>query len=153
LLAHPGAPAVFVFDAELIAGRAPTAGGHPAVAEPPQPLAAGRLRFLRQCLEGLPAQVRQGDVAQELLAAAAAQGCDGIVTSRAVDPRFSQIASRLTEALPLGILEPEPFVDLPLLGAGAPDLTRFSRYWRRAEPRVWGESVSSSGRRGRGLRR
>jgi hypothetical protein len=29
-------------------------------------------------------------------------------------------------------------VDLPLSGPGAPDLRRFSRYWRQAEPRVWG---------------
>jgi deoxyribodipyrimidine photo-lyase len=137
LLAHPGAPALFVFDTELIAGRAPSAGGHPAVAGSPQPLAAGRLRFLQQCLDELPLQVRQGDVARELLSEAAAQGCDGIVTSRAVDPRFAQIASHLAAALPLRILEPEPFVDLPLLGRGAPDLRRFSRYWKKAEPLVW----------------
>jgi deoxyribodipyrimidine photo-lyase len=35
-------------------------------------------------------------------------------------------------------LEPEPFVALPLQGRGAPDLRRFSRYWRQAEPLVWG---------------
>lgn len=140
LLSHPGAPAVFVFDSELIAGRAPSSGGHPAVAGPPQPLAAGRLRFLRECLEELPVQVREGDVAQELLQAAAAQGCDGIVTSRAVDPRFAAIATQLAAALPLRILDPEPFVALPLTGPGSPDLKRFSRYWRRAEPLVWGEA-------------
>jgi deoxyribodipyrimidine photo-lyase len=85
-------------------------------------------------------QVREGDVAQELLQAAAAQGCDGIVTSRAVDPRFAAIATQLAAALPLRILDPEPFVALPLTGPGSPDLKRFSRYWRRAEPLVWGEA-------------
>ena len=148
LSAHPDAPSVFVFDAELLAGRTPSSGGHPAVGAAPQPLAAGRLRFLRECLAELPAQVRQGDVARELLAAAAAHACDGIVTSRAVDPRFGLIARRLAVALPLHILDPEPFVDLPLQGPGAPDLGRFSRYWRRAEARVWGEPApGSSGRR------
>ena len=137
LRAHRGAPALFVFDAELIAGRTPTSGGHPAVGGAPVPLAGGRLRFLRECLAALPAEVRQGDVAGELLQAAAAQGCDGIVTSRAVDPRFALIATRVAQTLPLRILEPEPFVDLPLQGPGAPDLRRFSRYWRRAEPVVW----------------
>jgi deoxyribodipyrimidine photo-lyase len=129
LQAHPQAAAVFVFDAELIAGRTATTGG--------EPLAPGRLRFLRECLAELPVTVREGDVASELLAAAAAAGADGIVTSRAVDPRFALIAARLAAALPLQVLEPEPFVALPVDGAGAPDLRRFSRYWRRAEPLLW----------------
>lgn len=152
LLAHPGAPALFVFDTELLAGRAPSSGGHPAVGGAPQPLAPGRLRFLRECLAELPVEVAEGDVAKELLAAAAAQGCDGIVTSRAVDPRFASIAGRVAAELPLRILEPEPFVDLPLQGPGSPDLGRFSRYWKKAEPRVWGEAApagSTSERRTR----
>ena len=149
LCAHPGAPALFVFDSELLAGRTPSAGGHPAVGGEPVPLATGRLRFLRECLADLPVALREGDVAGELLAAASAHGCDGIVTSRAVDPRFALIAARLAAVLPLQILEPEPFVDLPAPGPGSPDLGRFSRYWRRAEPLVWGESPGSSGRRPR----
>ena len=134
LLAHPGAPALFVFDEDLIQGRTATTGG--------TPLAAGRLCFLRECLAELPVTVKQGDAAAELLAAARASGADGIVTSRAVDPRFSAIAHRLAAALPLQVLDPEPFVDLPHTGPGAPDLRRFSRYWRRAEPLVW--AVGSS---------
>lgn len=140
LRAHPDAPALFVFDTELIEGRTATSGGHAEAGGGPVPLAPGRLRFLRECLAELPVAVREGDVARELLAAAAAAGADAIVTSRAVDPRFAAIAARVAAALPLRILEPEPFVDLPREGAGAPDLRRFSRYWRRAEPRVWGEA-------------
>jgi deoxyribodipyrimidine photo-lyase len=131
LRAHPDAPAVFVFDTELIEGRSATTGG--------AALAPGRLRFLRDCLAELPVAVREGDVAGELLAAAAAAGADGIVTSRAVDPRFARIAAQVAPTLHLRILEPEPFVDLPREGSHAPDLRRFSRYWRRAEPRLWGE--------------
>jgi deoxyribodipyrimidine photo-lyase len=137
LRAHPAAPAVFVWDGDLIAGRTATtsdpAGGEPA------PLAPGRLRFLRECLAELPVEEREGDVAAEVLAAATAAGADGIVTSQAVDPRFAWISQRLGQALPLRVLEPEPFVDLPQQGRGAPDLRRFSRYWRKAEPWVWGD--------------
>lgn len=140
LRAHPGAPALFVFDSELIEGRTATTGGH-AAGVSPMPLAPGRLRFLRECLAELPVRVGEGDVARELLAAAAEQGADGIVTSRAVDPRFQAIAARLAAELSLRVLEPEPFVDLPLDGPGAPDLRRFSRYWRRAEPLVWGTRI------------
>ncbi len=138
LRAHPGAPALFVFDSALIAGHTATTGGHLHGGASPQPLAPGRLRFLRECLAELPVDVREGDVADELLAAAAAAGADAIVTSRATDPRFAWIAARLAQVLPLQILEPEPFVQLPDEGPGAPDLRRFSRYWRQAEPLVWG---------------
>jgi len=81
--------------------------------------------------------VREGDVAAQLLAAAEEHGCDGLVTSRPVDPRLLRIAARLAARLPLQCLEPEPFVALPFEGQAAPDLRRFSRYWRRAEPLVW----------------
>ena len=131
LLAHPDAPALFVFDA-----------GPGAV-----PLAPGRLRFLRECLAELPVDGREGEVASELLAAAAALGADGIVTSRAVDPRFATIAAQVAVALPLHVLEPEPFVALPFDGPGAPELRRFSRYWRQAEPLVWGGASADTGNR------
>ena len=72
-----------------------------------------------------------------LLAAAAAAGADGIVTSRAVDGRVQAIARELAATLPVQMLEPEPFVELPHSGPFAPDLRRFSRYWRQAEPLVW----------------
>ncbi len=118
LLAHPEAPAVFVFDRELIA----QAG-----------LSLKRLGFLYECLLELPVTLRQGDVAEEVLAFAGRHGADGVVTTAAVDPRFSQLRQRITAQLPVQVLEPEPFVELP-----APvDLRRFTRYWRRAEPALW----------------
>jgi deoxyribodipyrimidine photo-lyase len=141
LVAHPSAPAVFVFDRELIEGHTATTGGQPQEGAPsglPAPVAPGRLRFLQECVADLPVAVRRGDVAAELLAAAAEAGADGIVTSRAVDPRFAVIAQRLATVLPVRVLEPEPFVPLPHAGPGSPDLKRFSRYWRKAEPLVWG---------------
>nr|WP_225867647.1 hypothetical protein [Cyanobium sp. NIES-981] len=118
LRAWPGAPALFVFDDDLIA----SAG-----------LSLKRLVFLQECLEELPVTVRRGKVAEQLLAFAAEHGADGVVTSTAVDPRFSWIRNAMAERLPVLVLEPDPFVSLK----AAPDLRRFSRYWRRAEPLVW----------------
>ena len=122
LRAHPGRPALFVLEAA--------------------PLSPNRLRFLQECAAELPLQQRRGVVAEELLAAARAEGADGIVTSRAVDPPIAAIAAELealqrheppAQRLPLIALEPDPFVELD----DSVDLGRFSRYWRRAEPRVW----------------
>ena len=120
LRAHPGRPALFVFDTALIQGD--------------PPLSQKRLAFLRECLQELPVRVAQGDVAAEVLAFAREHGADGIVTSAAVDPRFETIRRRLAAALPVQVLAPEPFVVLE----GPVDLGRFSRYWRRAERAVWG---------------
>lgn len=142
LRAHPGAPALFVFAAASAQGSADqgsaeaSAAGAGAAAPALSPL---RRRFLIECLAELPQPllVREGDAVATLLSTAAELGCDGIVTSRAVNPRLALIARRLAAVLPLQVLEPEPFVDLPLAGPDAPDLRRFSRYWRRAEPRLW----------------
>jgi deoxyribodipyrimidine photo-lyase len=140
LLAHPDAPALAVLDTDWIAGPAAAAQGAGSSASPAGegPPAPGRLRFLRACLAELPVPVREGDVAAQLLAAAEEHGCDGLVTSRPVDPRLLRSAARVAAVLPLQMLEPEPFVALPFEGPAAPDLRRFSRYWRRAEPLVWG---------------
>jgi deoxyribodipyrimidine photo-lyase len=118
LVAYPEAPAVFVFDRELIA----QAG-----------LSLKRLGFLYECLLELPVTLRHGDVVEEVLAFARRHGADGVVTSAAVDPRFAALRERIAAELPLQVLEPEPFVELP----EPLDLRRFSRYWRRAEPVLW----------------
>jgi len=125
LRAHPGAAAVFVASADP-----PGTGGG-------VPLAEGRRRFLRDCLAELPVTVVEGEEVPTLLAAAQAAGADGIVTSRAVDGRIEAIGRELALSLPVQALEPEAFVDLPDSGPTAPDLRRFSRYWRQAEPLVW----------------
>ena len=58
---------------------------------------------------------------------------DGVVTSSAVDPRLERIGAAIDAELPLELLDPEPFVELPR----PPRLGRFSRYWREAEAVVW----------------
>ena len=131
LLAHPGRPAVFVFDSALLAGRSPTTGD-PAAPEP-QPVSLKRIGFLYECLLELPVTLRHGDVAAEVLAFARAHGADGIVTSAGTDPRVAAICEVLEQELPVEVLEPEPFVELD----GPADLGRFSRYWRRAEREAW----------------
>jgi deoxyribodipyrimidine photo-lyase len=53
-----------------------------------------------------------------------------VVTSAWVGPQLGGIAACVAAALPLQVLEPEPFVDLP----EPLDLRRYSRYWRSAGP-------------------
>ena len=117
LVAWPGRPAVFVFDDALIA-----AGG----------LSLKRLGFLYECLLELPVTIRRGDVAAEVLAFARRHNADGVVTTAAIDPRFTPLRQTIAAALPLAVLPVEPFVALE-----TNDLRRFSRYWRRAETLVW----------------
>lgn len=118
LQAHPGRPAVFVFDDALIREQA---------------ISLKRLGFLYECLLELPVAIRQGDVAEQVLAFAREHGADGVITSAAADPRFELIRSAIARELPVEVLEPEPFVELDTPA----DLARFSRYWRKAEPLVW----------------
>jgi hypothetical protein len=63
--------------------------------------------------------------------AAAALGCDGIVTSRAVDPPCAAIAGPVAAALPLRILAPKTLLALPLAKPGLPHRQRGSPYGKR----------------------
>jgi deoxyribodipyrimidine photo-lyase len=128
LRAHPGRPALFVFDAVLLAGETATAPSAPSL---------GRRGFLLECLLELPVSIRCGDPVEELLAFAARQGADGVVTTAAVDPRFAQLRRRLERHLPVRVLAGESFLPPDLAPFTPRELGRFSRYWRRAEPAVW----------------
>ena len=125
LVAHREAPALFVFDRELIET---------------QRLSLKRLGFLYESLLELPVTLRHGDVAQEVLSFASRHGADGVVTSAGVDPRFGLLREQIAAHLPVQVLEPEPFVVLP----EPVDLRRFSRYWRRAEPVLWGRGSAAA---------
>ena len=118
LLAWPDAPALFVFDAHWIEANR---------------ISRKRLGFLYEAALDLPLTLRKGDVASEVLAFARRHEADGVVTSSAVDPRLERIGAAIDAELPLVLLDPEPFVELPR----PPRLGRFSRYWREAEPVVW----------------
>jgi len=132
LQAHPHRPAVFVFD---------------PVAADQEPWGLKRLVFIYECLLELPVTIRAGDPLVELPAFAARCGADGVVTTRAADPRLRAITNGLAARLPVEVLEPESLVPAAPGKPGAvaapgdqasPDLRRFSRYWPWAEPRIWG---------------
>ena len=72
-------------------------------------------------------------MAAEVLAFARRHQADGVVSSSAVDPRLERIGEAIDAELPLELLDPAPFVELPR----PPRLGRFSRYWREAEAVVW----------------
>jgi deoxyribodipyrimidine photo-lyase len=128
LQAWPGAPALFVFDPGRI-------GADPATGQ--EPLSAGRLVFVHECLLELPVTIKFGASLEQLLAFAARHGADGIVTSRAVDPWLRRLQRQLADRLPLVILAPPPFVPASADQEAPLPLGRFSRYWRRAAPLVW----------------
>ena len=115
---YPEAPALFVFDEAWIKQ---------------QRISRKRLGFLYECCLELPVTIRKGDVVAEVLAFARRHGADGVITSGAVDPRLNRNAAAIDRALPLWLLDGEPFVEMPK----PPRLGRFSRYWREAEPLVW----------------
>lgn len=114
LCAHPGAPALFVWDDALVSAYG---------------LSLKRIVFIYECLLELPVVIRRGDVAEELLAFAAEHRADGVVTTASPSPRFRAICDRLAHQLPVEVLPVAPFVTAP----NGLDLKRFGRYWRAVE--------------------
>ena len=117
LQAHADAPRVFVFDDELLAQY---------------DLSLKRIAFMYECLLEIPrVEIRKGDVAAELAAAAREHGSTRIVTTESVAPRFAQLRAKLQHDynLPVEVLPIEPFVELSSQEEARLDLKRFSRYW------------------------
>lgn len=116
LRAHPESPAVFLWDTEWI-----TKGK----------IALKRLVFLAECLREMPGtiELRAGDPATELLAAAKSSGASYILAQRTPDPRLQAAAQAAGRSLPIVWYDPPPFVE----DTRAFDLKRFSRYWQRAQ--------------------
>ena len=118
LSAFPDARRVFVFDEEVLTRYR---------------ISLKRIVFIYECLleiEGI--DIRRGDVATELAAAAEEYGARRIVTVESVAPRFHSICQQLRERfnLPVEVLPPEPFVSLARGQTERLDLKRFSRYWQ-----------------------
>ena len=90
-----------------------------------------RVVFLAECLREMPGRVelRVGDPAVELLAAARAAGVDYILAQRTPDPRLKAAAAAVEDEFPVVWYDPPPFVS----GTRGLDLKRFSRYWKRAQ--------------------
>ncbi|MGL4744335.1 MAG: FAD-binding domain-containing protein, partial [Dermatophilaceae bacterium] len=112
LAANPGRPAAFVWDEDL--------WNDPGFS----PLRAG---FIRECLAEVPAEVRRGDVAEQLLAFTEATGATRVATTPSVSRRFAEIRARLEqEGVGVEVWPERPFVR----GPAELDLRRHSRYWR-----------------------
>jgi len=113
-VAYPDAPALFVWDDELLAEWQ---------------ISLKRLVFLYECLLDLPVEIRRGNVAGEVLRFAAQQGARRVVTVESPSPHFQVIRRKIETFLPVEVLPLPPFTDYD----GDFDLKRFSRYWRKAQ--------------------
>ena len=121
LEAHPEAPAIFVFDNQLLANYR---------------LSFKRIVFIYECLLEMPVVIRRGDIATEVLAFATEHGAKQVATTRSPSPHFGQVLSRLKRDIEVAVHDEPPFA------AEQPyELGRFSRYWSKAQA-----SVLSGGR-------
>ncbi|MFZ4815776.1 MAG: FAD-binding domain-containing protein [Phototrophicaceae bacterium] len=110
LTQYPNAPAVWVWDDELLERYR---------------LSLKRVVFITESLLETRAELRRGDVATQLTQAAQAYEADGIVTMDSPSPRFRAIVRALEASYPVQILQ-APQIVTP---SSALDLRRFSRYW------------------------
>jgi hypothetical protein len=118
LLAYPDAPAVWVWDEELLRQWR---------------ISRKRIVFIYECLLELPVEIRRGHVVQELTQAMHAHGAERLVTTHSPSPRFKQIVQELSRQFTLEMLPIPPLVPpQPHL-----DLKRFSRYWKGIEKYIY----------------
>jgi len=118
LLAYPDAPAVWVWDEELLRQWR---------------ISRKRIVFIYECLLELPVEIRRGHVVQELTQAMHAHGAKRLVTTHSPSPRFKQIVQELSRQFTLEMLPIPPLVPpQPHL-----DLKRFSRYWKGIEKYIY----------------
>lgn len=120
LLAHPDAPALWVWDDALLDEWG---------------VSLKRVVFIYECLLELPVAIRRGDVATELLAFAREHGAGRIVTAESPSPRFAAICAALERELAVEILPVEPLIAY----TGRLDLRRFARYWQVAQRYAFGQ--------------
>jgi len=116
LLAHPDAPAVFIWDIDWLRGNR---------------LALKRIVFVAECLQEIPGTIEllSGDLADQLLLAAKTSGADYILAQQTPDPCLRAAALATEQHLPIVWYDPPPFVE----EMGRFELKRFSRYWQRAQ--------------------
>jgi hypothetical protein len=117
LIAYPDAPAVFVWDDELL-----TKYG----------LSFKRIVFMYEALLELPVTIYRGNVVEQVTAFARTHTADTIVTSGTPAPRFAAICQQLRRTHTVEILAEPAFVDIPM----STDIKRFSRYWQVAKQRL-----------------
>lgn len=116
LVAHPGAPALFVFDDAYLRREGYT---------------LKRIGFLYECLLELPVVLRKGDTVTHLNEFAREHRAERIVTTATVCPWHQQIIAEVgAVTVPTASL---------VASTGPLDLTRFSRFWNRVKKQVWGQ--------------
>lgn len=118
LLTYPQAPAVWVWDEELLNQWQ---------------ISRKRIVFIYECLLELPVEIRRGNVVQELTQAMQAQRAKHLVTTPSPSPRFKQICQELSRQFTLEILAIPPLIPPQKYL----DLKRFSRYWKVAEKHIY----------------
>jgi hypothetical protein len=116
--AHPGAPALWVWDDVLLAEWQ---------------ISLKRVAFIYECLLELPVTIRRGDTVRELLRFAQEQGAEQLVTAGSPSPRFDRVLDEVEKKIEVDVLAVDPFLDYD----GHIDLKRFSRYWKVAQGRVY----------------
>ncbi|MBC8161395.1 MAG: hypothetical protein H7Z42_09265 [Roseiflexaceae bacterium] len=124
LAAHPGAPAIWVWDDALLAEWR---------------LSLKRIVFIYESLLELPVVIRRGDVATQLRRFADEQGATTIATAQSPSPRFAALSRELRHTHTVEVLPVAPF----LAYQGTIDLKRFSRYWATAERYVFDKTAQS----------
>ncbi len=117
LVANPDAPALFVFDEQLLAAAQ---------------LSFKRLMFLYEsaleALAGRPGEIRRGVLVAELLAFASEHGAREIHVTASVAPRFRRYVAELGDRSQVVVHEPQPLVSRP-----HEPPRRFSAFWRKVE--------------------
>lgn len=121
IVTAPDAPAIFVFDDDLLDGTGTT---------------LKRIVFMYECLLEMPVTIRRGDVAEQVLAFAGEHAAGQVLTTPSPSPRFIEIHDRIAASFPVTIVPEVPFIAYD----GRLDLKRFSRYWRVAQRYAYGQA-------------
>ena len=123
LVAHPDAPALFVFDEAFL--RESGASFKQVV-------------FLYECLLEMPrVRILRGDLVESILAVARETGSDRVATTDSASPRIASLCERLRDGgLEVEVLQRPLFVDLDAGEDEKLDLKRFSRYWKAVKRRA-----------------
>jgi deoxyribodipyrimidine photo-lyase len=117
--AGPGVPAVWAWDARWLNRDA---------------IGLKRLMFVSECLAEMPVSEHQGDAETIVAEFAARHEARQVLATASPDPWVQRVFAGLRRrGLAVEEIEPAPFVTLDR----PPDLTRFSRYWNRAEKRLF----------------
>ncbi len=114
LITYPQAPAVWVWDEELL--------------EQWQ-ISRKRILFIYECLLELPVEIRRGKVVPEISAYMHHHRATTLVTTPSPSPRFKQFCQELSQQFRLEILPVPPLIPPQKYL----DLKRFFRYWKVAQ--------------------